>query len=107
MVVTDYIDIVEKNFAHPFGDKRGCEYAWILYRQWIEARPFLLTNFVEWVKPDGERVAMHDEDPAFSKVESDNCKRLVTLQSYKITDNARVAFSVRTATDGASLPRHG
>lgn len=64
---------------------------------------------IEWVKPTGERVVMTDDDPAFSKVESDHCKRLVTLQCYKITDNATVALTPRhhVMDSKSSLPKHG
>ena len=65
-----------------------------------------LCVYLEWLKPNGERVAMSDDDAAYSKVESDNCKRLVTLQCYSITDNAMVALTPKQ-TMTSSLPRCG
>lgn len=53
-------------------------------------------------------MAMSDDDPAFSKVESDGCRRLVTLRSYKITDNAMVALSSKQGSmDKSSVYQYG
>lgn len=63
----------------------------------------------EWVRPNGERIPMHDEDPTFSKIESDNCKRMATLACYKIPDNSMVALIPKQQFNDtkSSLPRHG
>lgn len=54
---------------------------------------------------------MYDEDPKHSKVESDGCKALAKLSSYKIEDNATVKFihkHVALPNDAkSSLHRHG
>lgn len=52
---------------------------------------------------------MYDDDPTFSKIESDNCKRMATLACYEITDGSMVALLPKQQFMDAksSLPRHG
>lgn len=86
-------------------------YKMVAYKSliWLTQMFSLMLFSAEWLKPNGERIPMYDEDPAFSRVEQDNCKKMATLACYRIPDNSMVALLTKQQFNDtkSSLPRHG